>query len=205
MRMSTRRKGQERVHGKTGTQGKRRRSASVVLLVWFLVPGACLLGAEKGGLHKEPPLSIDPQARAVVYSGQERMHFSVSWSGGVKIGDLILTMTKNPAGQGLVITARVTDYGLFKLFYPVDDTFTTFLQGPLMLPTRYEVDQQEGSRKVQRLTLYDQDKFQARYRKHQNPFTLYQLNGPAYNEFSAFFITRALHLHPDDCSFCLQW
>lgn len=170
----------------------------VVLALFFLVTGACLLRAEERDQRREQPLSIDPQALAVISSGQERMHFSVSWSGGVKIGDLILTATANPAGQGLVIKARVTDYGLFRLFYPVNDTFTTFTQGPLMLPTRYEVDQQEGSRKVQRLTLYDQKRFQARYRKHRHPLTLYQLNGPAYNEFSAFFITRALHLRTEE-------
>ncbi|WPD21616.1 MAG: DUF3108 domain-containing protein [Candidatus Electrothrix scaldis] len=193
---STKEAGQVRAPGKTGILWGKSRT--VVLTICFLVFGTCLLGAEEGNQHREQPLSIDPQAFAVIYSGQERMHFSVSWSGGVKIGDLVLAVTKNPAGKGLVIKARVTDYGLFKLFYPVDDTFSTFIQGPLMLPTRYEVNQQEGSRKVQRLTLYDQGKFQARYRKHQNPLTLYQLNGPAYNEFSAFFITRALNLRPEE-------
>lgn len=134
----------------------------------------------------------------MIYSGMERMHFAISWSGGVKIGDLILTVTPNPAGEGLVIRARVRDYGLFRFFYPVNDTFTTLVQGPLKLPSRYEVQQQEGNRKVQRLTLYDQERFQARYRKHRNPLTLYQLTGPAYNEFSAFFITRALRLKKEE-------
>ena len=170
----------------------------MLLSVLFLVVGTCLLGAEEMNPPGEQLPALDPQALAVIFSGQERMHFSVSWSGGVKIGDLVLTVTENPAGKGLVIKARVTDYGLFKLFYPVDDTFTTFIQGPLMLPTRYEVDQREGRRKVQRLTLYDQETFRVRYRKHENPLTLYQLDGPAYNEFSAFFITRALHLRAEE-------
>lgn len=143
-------------------------------------------------------LTLDPQALSVIYSGQESMHFSVSWSGGVKIGDLVLTVRPNPSGKGMLIRARVTDYGMFKLFYPVDDTFTTLVQGPLRLPMRYDVHQREGRRKVHRLTLYDQQKFQAKYRKHQNPLTLYQLTGPAYNEFSAFFITRALHLDREE-------
>ena len=146
---------------------------------------------------REQPLSLDPKALTVIYSGQERMHFSISWSGGVKIGDLVLTVTPNPSGDGLVIKARITDHGMFKMLYPVDDTFTTLVHGPLKLPSRYEVDQREGRRKVHRLTLYDQEKFEARYRKHQDPLTLYTLAGPVYNEFSAFFITRALRLQKE--------
>ncbi|MCI5162034.1 MAG: DUF3108 domain-containing protein [Candidatus Electrothrix sp. AX5] len=146
----------------------------------------------------EIPLSLDQKALAVIYSGQEKMHFSISWSGGVKIGDLVLSVTPNPAGDGLLIKARVKDHGLFKLLYPVDDTFTTLVQGPLKLPSRYEVYQREGKRKVHRLTLYDQEKFQVSYSKHENPPTLYSLAGPAYNEFSSFFITRALRLRREE-------
>ena len=146
----------------------------------------------------EVSFSLDPQALAVIYSGRERMHFSVSWSGGVKIADLFLNLTPNPAGDGLMIRARVTDYGMFRLIYPMDDTFTTLVQGVLKLPSRYEVHQREGRRKVHRLTLYDQKKFRAEYRKHRNPLTLYRLTGPVYNEFSAFFITRALRLRAEE-------
>ncbi len=143
---------------------------------------------------KKIPLSLDSEALAVIYSGQERMHFSVSWSGGVKIGDFSISVSPEVSGDGLVIRARVTDYGLFKFFYPVDDTFTTAVRGPLKLPYRYEVHQREGSMEVHRLTIYDQEKFEVRYRKHNNPPTLYSVVGPVYNEFSSFFITRALRL-----------
>ena len=183
-----------------------RRSFLCLLALFFLKgllpvipPISALHAGETSRIpNTEKPLSLDPQALAVIYSGQERMHFSVSWSGGVKIGDLVLTVTPDPSGEGMIITARVTDHGMFRFFYPVDDTFTTLVQGPLKLPSRYEVHQQEGRRKVHRLTLYDQEKFQARYRKHQNPLTLYRLTGPVYNEFSAFFITRALLLDREE-------
>jgi hypothetical protein len=180
-----------------------------ILCALFLFSGVLALHTAKGHSEgyteeevarapssgSEIPLSLDPQALAVIYSGQEKMRFSISWSGGVKIGDLILTVTPNPSGaEGAVIRVRVSDYGLFKFFYPVDDTFTTLVRGPLKLPSRYEVHQREGSRKVHRLTLYDQEKFEARYRKHQDPLTFYTLAGPVYNEFSAFFNTRALRL-----------
>ena len=181
----------------------RARGRRLFLCAFLLLNGpAPALPAEETGRvpSTEQPFSpaLDPQALAVIYSGQERMHFSISWSGGVKIGDLVLTVTPNPSDKGLVIKARVTDYGMFKLFYPVNDTFTTCIQGPLKLPTRYEVQQQEGRRKVPRLTLYDQEKFQVGYRKHENPLTLYRLAGPVYNEFSAFFITRALRLSREE-------
>ena len=148
-------------------------------------------------LTEETPLRIDQEAFEVIYSGLEKMHFSISWSGSIKIGDLYMTVAPADSGDGLVITARVTDYGLFKLFYPVDDTFTTFVRGPLKLPYRYEVHQKEGrGMDVKRLTLYNQQDFSVLYRKNNNPRKSFSMDGSAYNEFSSFFITRALQLDP---------
>ena len=143
----------------------------------------------------ELSLSIDQEALGVIYSGGETLHYSLSWSGGIKIGDLYLSVVSEESGDGFVITARVTDYGLFKFFYPVDDTFTTFVRGPLKLPYRYEVHQLEGSdMDARRLTLYDQEHLSVVYRKNDNSQITYTLDGSAYNEFSSFFITRALDL-----------
>ncbi len=50
---------------------------------------------------------------------------------------------------------------------------------------------------VHRRTTYDQGKFEVSYQKHDNPPTLYSISGPTYNEFSSFFITRALHLRAE--------
>ena len=146
-------------------------------------------------LTEETSLLFDQEALATIYSGREKMHFSISWSGGVKIGDLYLAIGPADSGDGLAITARVTDYGLFKFFYPVDDSFTTYVRGPMQLPYRYEVHQKEGrNMDVHRLTLYDQQKFSVLYRKNNNPPIAFSMDGAAYNEFSAFFITRALQL-----------
>ena len=162
---------------------------SLLFIVLFCLPVSTLA--------EETPLAINQDALAVIYSGREKMHFSISWSGGIKIGDLYMTMTPVDSGEGLAITARVTDYGLFKFFYPVDDTFTTYIRGPLKLPYRYEVHQLEGrGMDVRRLTLYDQDNFSVIYRKNDNPQVAFSMEGPAYNEFSSFFITRALQLVP---------
>jgi hypothetical protein len=143
-------------------------------------------------------LDLDPKAQEVVYSGQEALHFSVSWSGGVKIGDLYLTTSPAPSGEGLLLTARVQDYGIFRLIYPVDDTFRTLIRGPLHLPYRYEVEQRERRKTVHRLTLYDQQRLHILYQKNTEPVRSYSIEGPAYNEFSSFFITRALNLLAKD-------
>ncbi|MCI5145650.1 MAG: DUF3108 domain-containing protein [Candidatus Electrothrix sp. AR3] len=143
------------------------------------------------------PLVLNLNAFAMVYSGQEKMHFSISWSGGIKIGDLYLSIARKNTNSPLSINARVTDYGVFKFFYPVDDSFTTSLQGPLQLPSRYEVNQLEGEMKVHRLTSYAQQRGEVVYQKNNQPAQTYTIAGPVYNEFSSFFITRALQLIPN--------
>jgi hypothetical protein len=165
--------------------------AALFLVAGWLAVMPPLLAAE------ELPLSLEPAALAVIYSGREKMHFSLSWSGGIKIGDLYMTVSPASSGKGLAITARVTDYGLFKLFYPVDDTFTTFVRDERYLPYRYEVHQIEGSSMdVQRLFIYNQQTLTVLYQKNKNSPQYYAIDGTVYNEFSSFFITRALVLNP---------
>jgi hypothetical protein len=169
-----------------------------MMIRWALFFYTVLLVLPSWAAGRETPLHIDQNALAVIYSGRESMHFSISWSGGIKIGDLYMTVTPEQNGDGLRITARVTDYGLFKFFYPVNDTFITAIRGTLQLPYRYDVHQLEGSdMDVKRLTLYDQQNFTAVYRKNANPAITYPMEGSAYNEFSSFFITRALELAVD--------
>jgi len=160
----------------------------LIFLVFFLLAGL------SGAAQAMSPLTINKKILARIFSSTESMHFSVSWSGGVKIGDLYLTVAPADTGDGFVIIARVTDYGLFRLFYPVDDTFTTLVRGALKLPYRYEVLQKEGhgGRNTHRLTLYDQKNLQISYRKNNQPVKKFSLIGTAYNEYASFFITRAL-------------
>ena len=139
-------------------------------------------------------LHVQQSVVAKIFSGIELLHYSISWSGGVKIGDLRIVVSQAENGDGFSIQARVTDYGLFRLFYPVDDTFSTLVRGPLKLPYRYEVLQKEGygGRETRRLTEYDQQHFRVSYQKNSQPVKTFTLTGTAYNEFSSFFITRAL-------------
>jgi hypothetical protein len=142
---------------------------------------------------REP--SIRPDAVKVVYSGQEQLHFSISWSGGIKIGDLWLSLENTDDGRQRIV-AKVRDYGLFRLFYPVDDRFVTLINKSTLLPIRYDVDQVEGHayHHTRRLTLYDQNRFVAAYRKNDGPAENIVMGGPAHNEFSSFYFTRILSL-----------
>ncbi len=143
-----------------------------------------------------PTPAILSAARDIVFSGQEKLHFSISWSGGVKIGDLWLDLENTDDGRQR-IRAKVRDYGLFRLFYPVDDRFVTLIDKASLLPLRYEVDQVEGHgyHHTRRTTRYDQKRFVATYRKNDGPPEIIDMRGPAHNEFSSFYFTRILALN----------
>jgi len=161
------------------------------------------------GEEKELEAGVSPQGEELgegtvrrevmetIFSGRETMHFSVSWTGGIKIGDLSLDL--GPAeDDDFVIRARVTDHGLFRLVYPVDDEFTTFIRGATKLPYRYEVHQKEGRRETRRLTLYDQAGLLVQYRKNEMEEEVFPVAGTVHNEFSSFYITRVMELIPGE-------
>ena len=139
---------------------------------------------------------IRAEAMETIFSGQEEMHFSITWTGGVKIGDLNLSLKK--IGQDeFEIYVRVTDYGLFKFFYPVDDLFVTLVRGALKLPYQYQVVQREGRGGVtRRLTVYDQDNLIVTYKKNDSPEINFEIAETVHNEFSSFYITRSMELSP---------
>jgi hypothetical protein len=139
---------------------------------------------------------LRPDIVRTIFSGSEIMHFSISWTGGIKIGDLVLRLEEKK-GVGFVIRAKVTDFGLFRLFYPVDDDFVTYLSREGKLPYRYQVVQREGrGRKTTRLSRYDQEGLMVRYRKNDMAEMVIPVAGPVHNEFSSFYITRATELEP---------
>lgn len=149
--------------------------------------------------YPEESLKVRRDALQRVFGGNETLHYSISWTGGVKIGDLRLEITTDPL-KGNTISARVTDYGLFKLFYPVDDLFTTFIDSSQRLPYRYEVLQREGHGKdeTRRLTIYDQEGLVVRYQRDDDEPLEVAVSGPVHNEFSSFYITRCLILNPGE-------
>jgi len=163
---------------------------ALILLFWTI----------DGIAAETPPLGVaDPVLLSSAYGGDETFQYDVSWTGGIKIGELLLRISRTASEQELFeIHARVTDYGAFRFFYPVDDTFVTWVQGEQRLPVRYEVEQKEGrGYKAHRLTLYDQERGLARYRKNDEPEQQFVMAGKAHNEFSSFFFTRVLPFTPD--------
>ena len=167
---------------------------------FFFLSFACVLDAVLPSVLPAEELAeggVRPDILRTVFSGDETMHFAVSWSGGIRIGDLDLEMKPDGKG-GLAIHARVSDYGAFRMFYPVDDLFVTDVGGDRMLPYRYEVLQREGwrGRETRRLTGYDQAGRKVTYRKNDEAQQVISVAGPVYNEFSSFYITRVMDLVP---------
>lgn len=181
-------------------------AAFLMALLWAAV---VLLPCSVLGEEKEQGEAVPPQGEEVgegvvrreivktVFSGSETMHFSVSWTGGIKIGDLSLDL-RSEGDNDFAIHARVTDYGLFRLIYPVDDVFTTSIRGRTRLPYRYEVHQREGRRETRRLTSYDQAGLLVKYRKNEMEEEVFPVAGTVHNEFSSFYITRVMELVPGE-------
>jgi len=139
---------------------------------------------------------VRPQVMQTVFSGYEEMHFTISWTGGLKIGDLTLIL-KQVGDEEYEINARITDYGLFKFFYPVDDRFVTLVRGQFKLPYQYDVLQKEGRGSVtRRQSLYDQENMVVTYRKNDFPALTFDIDKAVHNEFSSFYITRSMELEP---------
>ncbi len=166
----------------------------LTILFFFLSLAAmfCPAGAE---VLETRPDQLDSEVLGRIFSGGETMHFSISWSGGVKIGDLYLEIRADETRPGgHVISAKVKDYGPLEVFYPVDDSFICAVRGPMKLPYRYEVVQREGllGKETRRLTWYDQSLQYVRYQKNEEPWERFDLEGMVYNEFASFIITRAL-------------
>jgi hypothetical protein len=172
------------------------RSLTSLFLLWFLLGLSSQGSAIAEEVLETRPSQVDQATLAVIFSGSETLHYAVSWSGGVKIGDIYMKIQREKTkDDAFNISAKVKDYGPLELFYPVDDTFNCFVSGPMKLPYRYEVHQKEGYRKeTKRLTHYDQANLLVRYQKNRESEEQFEIAGTVYNEFASFLITRALAL-----------
>ncbi len=146
--------------------------------------------------QKTPEGIVDVEIREHVYDGQEILKYEISWSGGIKIGDLFIKIEKDTQFEDTyTIYARVKDSGLFHFFYPVDDTFNTRVSGDKRLPVLYDVEQKEGSSyHAIRHTEYDQQNGIVRYRKNKNIVETFKITGEVHNEFSSFLYSRIIQL-----------
>jgi hypothetical protein len=138
---------------------------------------------------------IDPQLLAVGYSGNEKLVYDVSWSGGLKIGELHLEVNVLPEVEdGYEIRAFVTTKnGALNLIYPIEDLHVTKVRGPNRLPYHYEIWQKEGyNYRAHRVFEYDQNSGYIRYLKNEKVQGEYRISGETNNEFSSFFNSRLM-------------
>ena len=145
----------------------------------------------------DPGTKPDEALLQTAYAGGETLRYTVSWL-GITAGELVMQVSKIADSQetfALEVTARSA--GLLEVFYPVEDQFRTIVQGPMRLPSRHEMQQKEGRRVNSKITKYDQERFRVSYRKNNEPADVYQLDGPMHNEFSSFFLMRALSFAGD--------
>jgi len=138
---------------------------------------------------------IDPELLSIGYSGDEILEYDISWSGGIKIGELRLEIKKlEDVDDSYEIKAFITtEGGLINSIYPVRDIHITHVRGDNRLPYRYEVWQKEGyNYEAHRITVYDQEKGDIRLWKNKKNEGRYHVEGEVNNEFSSFFNSRLM-------------
>lgn len=141
--------------------------------------------------HIEPPL-LD-----IGYSGEEKLVYDISWTGGLKLGELQLEIVPlTEITDGYEIRARIsTKNGALHFVYPVEDLHITKVRGPKRLPFHYEVWQKEGyGYTAHRVIEYDQEKGSIRYMKNDSLEGEYLVEGETNNEFSSFFNSRLMDI-----------
>lgn len=129
------------------------------------------------------------------YSGKEKLKYNVSWTGGIKVGELHLEVNAIPGEvDGFEIRANVTTkHGAVHYIYPIDDLHVTKIRGANKLPYHYEVWQKEGySYRAHRVYEYDQDNGSIHYFRDGEFKEQYQVVGGINNEFSSFFNSRLM-------------
>lgn len=165
-------------------KGKVVAAASVVALLFWFATG-----------YSSPvrvPTPPEESLLATAYGGGETLRYSVRWM-GITAGELVMEVTRlENSKQSFAIAVTARSAGLLAVFYPVEDSFLTIVEGRSRLPLRHEMQQREGRRQNSRVTLYDQKNFRISSWKNEAPPEVYQVDGPVHNEFSSFFFLRVL-------------
>jgi len=144
---------------------------------------------------------IDRNLIPTAYSGGETFRFDISYTGGFKLGELYLKLSKCETAEKkdcYEINARVTtDNGLFSAIYPIEDLHVTHVSGPERLPYHYEVWQKEGyNYEAHRVVRYEQETGRVLYKLNDGPVEIYEVGEKIQNEFSSFFASRVMPLVP---------
>lgn len=135
---------------------------------------------------------------SIGYSGKEKLVYDVSWTGGIKIGELHMQINAIPdSGDAFEIRVLVTTKnGAVHYIYPIEDLHVTKVKGKKKLPYHYEVWQNEGySYKAHSEYHYDQVNGIVRYSKNGNFQNEYRIDGEVNNEFSSFLNSRLMEFN----------
>ncbi|MCK9175574.1 MAG: DUF3108 domain-containing protein [Desulforhopalus sp.] len=150
---------------------------------------------EAEGLDTLPLGKILPQLAAVGYSGNEHLRYDVSWSGGVKVGELDMKITAlDDVKGGYKVDVHVSTKGsVLDLAYSIRDHHVTLLKGVEKLPFRSDLWQKEGrSYRAHREMIYDQEKHRVVYRKNGKQQGDWHIKGPTNDEFTSFLNSRLM-------------
>ncbi len=149
---------------------------------------------EKSGLSVG---MINPELASISYAGTETLLYDVSWTGGIKIGEILFRVIKDESCRECYeIHANIgTTGGLFHKLYPVEDRQVTRVRGAQRYPYYYEIWQKQGRRyRAHKVITYDQEAFALAKRKEGENTRIFELSGPVHNEFSAFFASRVMNM-----------
>ncbi len=138
---------------------------------------------------------IDTNLIKTCYAGNEKFRYDISYTGGLKLGELYLSVDPtDEVEDGYIIHSRVTtDNGMFSKIYPIEDVHVTRVRGPQRLPYHYEVWQKEGySYESHRVFKYKQKRGRILYQHNDKPVETFQVKTPIQNEFSSFFASRLM-------------
>jgi Protein of unknown function (DUF3108) len=162
-----------------------------------MLPGTASAGEAAASVAAKtvPYGVIDPTLLPIGYSGREVLHYDVSWTGGIKIGELHLEVNRleGTADEFEIRATVTTKNGAVDLIYPIKDVHVTKVRGPKRLPYHYEIWQKEGYRyRAHRVLRYDQEGGEIVYMKNNKLEGVFKIDGETNNEFSSFFNSRLM-------------
>lgn len=170
-------------------------TATVVAVIAMVAAGVAKALSDDSLTEGIPYGVIKQELLDIGYAGNERFLFDVSYSGGLKLGELHLSVEEAEDGEEhYLIHARVTtDNGIFSKIYPIEDVHVTKVSGPERLPYHYEVWQKEGySYEAHRVYRYRQNEGKILYQHNEKPVEVFKVKTPIQNEFSSFFSSRLM-------------
>jgi len=138
---------------------------------------------------------IEPELAAIGYSDGEVLNYDVSWSGGIKIGEIHLQLSRlEGKSDRHEIRAEVsTEHGAIDFIYPIRDLHITRLGGKNKLPYYAEIRQKEGySYEAHREMTFKQKAGEVRYQKNGKLEGVFKIDGETNNEFTSFFNSRLM-------------